>query len=116
MLVYRHFVYVRAGKLIHLAAPPVIIRVVDIFHSPLRLDLVRDTPRRRAAASAFLGNGKSNALVKGPGNQRHLPGIGTPGHRQMTHVDGQRINGLTGGELYAIDQAAHSPRPCSILS
>ena len=116
MLIERQLVYVVARKLLHLLAKPVIVRVIDIFHSTLGLDIMRHAPRRCATATVFLGNRQSNALVECPGIQRHLPGEGASGYRQVFHVDRQWIHGLMGCDFHAIDEPAHSPGPCGVFA
>src|SRR5207247_7638464 len=60
------------------------------------------------------GNGERDPLVERTREQRHLSGVGASRYRQVAHIDGQRA--LPRSDLDAINEAAHAPRPCAVLS
>ena len=125
MMIDGRFVDVVPREQQRIRIEPAIARVIDIFNAALRLDLMRDAPRRCAAAAVFLGDGKGNALVKSCGPQRHLSGVRATAGCRVGHIERKVCADLLlDGIEHATETQAHavySPellplgKPCAAL-
>ena len=110
VVVVRELVRVLTLQALH---EPAVVRVVNLLDVRTAAREVRGSaPRVDAAATRFLGDGERHAFVEGTRKERHLARIGAARNRNLAHIEVV----LVGNLRKAVNQAAHAPRPCRIVT